>query len=592
MKNSIFSAFLPVIFFSLSQTAVSANLNDVDRSPTRFMYYQLGSHLPTESGHRDYSSPREVVNSDITLPIQIDLNSGERMFCNSQVSGFKDNGNPGGKGNHIKNFQFPMTSTMCEERWKASQTTPLCGIDSKTGKGKISHQGIDCRPPKPVGGIYKVVAVEDGEVTKVVNKADGSVRLKGAKSNIIWNYRHVVPVVGKGKFRKGDVLATITDLKIGSDGIQGTPVHLHLECMVLGVHRDCFPSVLVAYKKTLGLPFKIDSGQLAFNDCFEIAAGARVPKKTELECNSYLADVSDGTTSSTEVSGSTCIPPNVVPIEQRFTKSEKSRNFLALTVYRDESSGKFSRIGEIEDFPGWFDDSAAITDKDGGWIYAFNSDESGVGVSYYWLMKRTRYVPDKLHPTFRQLAFSMAGVPSAACDSNLNTTPEALKIYGNVNTAEKWCGRVKQYRNGWLGADGKSGHAKFYFEPDVPNFDSGLDLQSTDVLWSVLRTMYRHESGRDMVLDRLTFDRGISLGKDYLKHGKVLPKPYGQYLFKCDGNTTEPISSIPMLGKQVTVSLTTNELNTTKEALSNYKVYLLTKLNETTNLIEKIGATK
>ena len=105
----------------------AVELKDVDRSKTRFMYHELGRHLPTAKHLESYASPREVITSTIRLPLEIDISAGNQMYCNTQVYGYNDKGKPGQKGNHSKNFEYPQSSTMCEYRGGNKLTIDQCG---------------------------------------------------------------------------------------------------------------------------------------------------------------------------------------------------------------------------------------------------------------------------------------------------------------------------------------------------------------------------------------------------------------------------------------------------------------------------------
>jgi len=249
-------------------SAGELDIDDLPRSATGFSYYELGRHVPPRSGWANYLGGREVIHPTMRLPLEIDPAKGEHMYCNTQVWGFKDNGQPGGKSNNPINYTFPWTSTFCEQRWTDLQRTRRCGATRPR-----SHQGSDCRPPKPIADTYWMVAVEDGIVTLARRDL---VELVGT-SGIKWKYRHgatppsnIVPRNGRGvPVTKGTRLARVTDL--GS-----TPIHLHLESeRPAGSDLDNLPSLVLAYQRALGVGETAvrANGELEFDSRFEIRDG-------------------------------------------------------------------------------------------------------------------------------------------------------------------------------------------------------------------------------------------------------------------------------------------------------------------------------
>lgn len=589
-------AILLSIFFSWNSSA--AEITDVERSADKFSYHELGHHLPTSSGYPGYEDPRQLVSEDMVLPIKFDEKAGQRIYCNSQVFGFNQQGKSGGKGNHASNFTFPMSPTMCEIRWvKGKQLTELCGRDPGTNKLRTTHQGTDCRPPTPEGGVHDVVAVEDGVVFRIKEKADGSVYLE-ADSGVVYKYRHVskIGVKANTRVKKGDVLAKVSDLKIGANGTDGTPVHAHLECLIAQKYKDCFPSITLAYLKRLNLPYKVSERKLEFNDCFEIKKGASKPARSGAECGQS----SDGASSSAAAE-TACVVPDVLPMDKRQKKSETSRNFLALTVYRPEKGKPYSRIAELENFPGWTDNQSTIDTQD-GWIYAFDSDESGVGVSYYWLMKRARYLQNRLRPVVSDAAFSMAGVDPSFCSVDFAPTAEGINAADSPKEAKANCGKVMEYKTGYLA------HSKRYFSRNI-DWNTQIDLTNPDELWNWMRTMYRHESGREIVVGRETFDRGIKLAKEYLNNGNTLPRPYADYLYSCvsshngdSGTPSDQPARSAVLGgavdrgsqttQEAQTILTGLELTVMIEALSLYRKQQAEKVSVAEKLEKRLSGTR
>ena len=257
-------------------TAADIEIDDLPRTTGTFSYYQLGRHVPPRSGWANYIGGRTVIHPSIRLPLEIDPKQNEHMYCNTQVWGFKDNGRPTGKGNHLNNYTFPWTSTFCEKRNfpGVNQPTFRCGRDRR-GRPLQSHQGSDCRPPAPKADHYWMVAVEDGTVTEARRNLVTLVGVSGIK----WKYRHggtprreIVPG-RRGVFvTRGTRLAKVTDL--GS-----TPIHLHLESeRPAGSDRDNMPSLILAYQRASDLPETpiLASGELELDARYEIPEGTVV----------------------------------------------------------------------------------------------------------------------------------------------------------------------------------------------------------------------------------------------------------------------------------------------------------------------------
>lgn len=223
-------------------------------------------------------------------------------------------------------------------------------------------------------------------------------------------------------------------------------------------------------------------------------------------------------------SATDCQNPGVTPMSERVSKSELTRNFIALTVYAPAPGAPFRRVAEIEQFPGWTDQGEPVLDSDGGWIYAFEHDESGVGASYFWLLRRAQFTDPKLLPTPRQIAYSMAGVHPSRCSPDLQPTPEGLAAWAEA--APRWCGRVARYLDEWLAL------ARHYYHTP-PGPDDVLDFRDPDQLWQWMQVMYHHESGRTPVVDRATFDRGVRLATDFISAGDRLERPITDYLHPC-----------------------------------------------------------
>ncbi len=559
-----FSFLLATLLVCISHKTEAQEIDDLDRSPDKFSYYQLGRHVPPRSGHPGYSGARTVIAPDIGLPLAISPTSGEHMYCNTQVWGFREGGLPGGKSNDLKNFTFPWTDTFCEIRWAQSQRTRACGPSSP-----ISHQGTDCRPPKPVADKYWMVAVEDGKIA-VARK--NLVEVVGTKTTIRWKYRHGnMPVVTAGAtVRKGDKLAQVADLT-------STPIHLHLESeRPAGTDLDNFPSLIVAYQKALNNPFKIDGDQLALDPAFEILADNSPGACGEAENAPALSPGNDGfstlwchngsilglslngderkfvyfrpkTSSLRETVKADPILVTGKRVGNLFTGSAKhfhkqcgvqefavtgnwpdSSNEIILTGTRKQFSSdcnfrmkaemlSFSMLRDyvkpvpddrkslteitrnwgaitmpsadrtrwlpyVRSWPGLLA-AGEVTDSQGGVIPAFETDEAGVGLWWYWLIVRKGFGPQG-RPTLTEIARGIAGD---------HASDETIANYR---------------RNYWGLTDDYFGR--------LLNNDEPIDIGNAEPRWALAQVMFHHESGRTPLIDRDTFARGVQFGNDVI----------------------------------------------------------------------------
>lgn len=176
-------------------------------------------------------------------------------------------------------------------------------------------------------------------------------------------------------------------------------------------------------------------------------------------------------------------------IADRRSKTELTRNWGALTMYTPWENWH----GYIKNWPGLrigADGRPADvqTDTFGGTLMAFETDEAGVGIWWYWLLVRKGYGADGTvtsKPTLAELARGIAGAtaPAASIDNYVNA-------YTRL---------AQQYFSRPLGRDDR------------------VDITDADELWALGQTMFHHESGRTPLIDRATFDRGIQFGTDFMQ---------------------------------------------------------------------------
>jgi hypothetical protein len=215
----------------------------------------------------------------------------------------------------------------------------------------------------------------------------------------------------------------------------------------------------------------------------------------------FVRQQGEAPTGTTGVAAQTC-----GPVLDRQQKTELTRNWGAITMFVPwENWSAYIKL-----WPGLKvgADGRPVDvqiDRLGGSIMAFESDESGIGIWYYWLLVRKGFGKDGVptaSPTINQIARGIAGETATAA---------AVATYVNAYTtlSERYFGRR-------LG-------------PDEP-----ITIAAPDQLWALGQTMFHHESGRTPLIDRATFDRGVRFGTDFMA-GTFSDKD--AYLLTCD---TEP----------------------------------------------------
>lgn len=152
-------------------------------------------------------------------------------------------------------------------------------------------------------------------------------------------------------------------------------------------------------------------------------------------------------------------------------------------------------------------------DKNGGFIPALETDESGVGMWWYWLLVRKGYgdagEPTKM-PSLREIARGIAGD---------RTSPSAVSVYSNAYQV----------------------HGTRYFGRTI-GLDDPIDLNDAVQRWALGQTMFHHEAARAPLITRATFDRGISFGTDYMKNSF---RGVDGYLPPCEDEASDTIVAEP-----------------------------------------------
>ncbi len=194
------------------------------------------------------------------------------------------------------------------------------------------------------------------------------------------------------------------------------------------------------------------------------------------------------------------------------SKSERTCNFNALTLPRGKSLAEMPRY--IREWPG-LNPRGFLADKNGNQIIAFSSEQSGVGAWWYWVSRRARHGAGLSRKgfgatgrlTLKQLALAMSG------RTTINSSVRNFYLKPYLKFAMQYFGRP-------------IGENQF------------VDLRKADERWSLARTQFRLESGRNVLISRRSFDCGIRFGNDVMADfdavgvGKGAGKPIHHIRFK------------------------------------------------------------
>jgi hypothetical protein len=171
---------------------------------------------------------------------------------------------------------------------------------------------------------------------------------------------------------------------------------------------------------------------------------------------------------------------------ERKSKTEITRNWGAITMYVPWENW----LPYVKNWPGLSLDAnnlpfeKALQDKFGGFIPALETDESGVGIWWYWLAVRKAFT-EAGKPTFRQIAVGIAGEEAGEA---------AIQNYIGAYTRIS-----QQYFGRGIGAD------------------EAIDLTNPEQRWALAWTMFHHEAGRTPLISRAVFDCGVRLGGEAIR---------------------------------------------------------------------------
>jgi Caspase domain len=189
-----------------------------------FSYYAAGDLLP--------GSGDGVMDATDYAPHGVFPLEGPTAYVNSQIFGYggggwSGKGSPGGAESDPRNYGYPWRDNFCEFRgWKV----PAC--PSGTG-----HQGVDIRPATYKADHWRMFAIEDGSVEKLLEGA-GAVKVVSADKQRRWTYiGHVnvarwaeLGLVEGRPVKAGDALGVVANTMGGQP--RSTTLHLHLQLAV------------------------------------------------------------------------------------------------------------------------------------------------------------------------------------------------------------------------------------------------------------------------------------------------------------------------------------------------------------------------
>jgi hypothetical protein len=187
--------------------------------------------------------------------------------------------------------------------------------------------------------------------------------------------------------------------------------------------------------------------------------------------------------------------------------SFRTKNYGAITPETEPASWP----SYIVDWPDLRRD-VAIRDKFHHIVPAFSSDEAGIGLWWYWMVKRGGFGPNG-SVSFEQIAKKYAGTDDA--------TSPAVTAY------------VVDYTGLSSGAFGRA-----------VDKNESLHLGDLETRWNLARTMFQHESGKPVPFDRPIFEKGIALATAVINGGTAIPNagtPVCPAVPSCPAVTTCPV---------------------------------------------------
>lgn len=200
---------------------------------------------------------------------------------------------------------------------------------------------------------------------------------------------------------------------------------------------------------------------------------------------------------------------------ERRSITEITRNWGAITMY---VADWHDWLSYIRLWPGLKKDATGapagvMKDRFNGSVMAFETDEAGVGIWWYWVVVRKGFGVDG-QLTFRTLARGIAGDEASE---------EAVANY------------VRAYVR----------HGTLYFGRTLGPDDT-IALSNAEERWALAWTMFHHESGRRPLIDRATFECGVRLGGAATGAGdpeKFATIDYRQYTGACPGDAQRTVAA-------------------------------------------------
>jgi hypothetical protein len=445
----------PIVTLALASLIVQATVIAAN-AQIAFTYHAPGD-LVAGSGRND----RTIYFPDIMFPLAVGPSAGNvQAFAHSQIHPPADRN------------AYPWRDTYCEPReWSMS----LC----PTEKG---HQGDDISPFTNENVKWSAVAMDDGVVTQISPFTVVTIR---SKSNFYCRYMHLDPgsIAAAGlregqEIRRGALVGKVSNIM---DGTPSTSIHLHFDCYkIMGgkiVRLPVYTSLISAYRVAWGMEALNEGGKLGFDTARELPFGGVAPVPPP-----GMADTS-------------------LPI------SFRTKNYGAITPQTEPDFWpKYILI-----WPGLLDPKLAafqIRDKFAHIVPAFATDEEGIGLWWYWMVRRGEFGANGI-VTFERIALKYAGSEDV-------TSPE-----------------VREYLSDYTGLSLPIfGHSV--------SANENLNLADLDTRWNIARTMFQHESGKSGLFDRATFERGIALATTILNGGTVMPGPGTPSGPGTPGTPTEP----------------------------------------------------
>lgn len=196
------------------------------------------------------------------------------------------------------------------------------------------------------------------------------------------------------------------------------------------------------------------------------------------------------------------------------------------------------------------------TDTLGGTVPAFETDEAGVALWWFWVKQRKR---DQ---------FAAGGNP---------TFSEIARIYGGEDAS---AARAQNYLTQYQLI------ARQYFKPPVPTADTPIRIDDPEQRFALAWTMFHHEAGRRPLIDRPTFDRGVALAND------LIARQYQRLcLYTAAGCATpaDPAKPPPATDDIANLKARVAQLEAVNDRLSGQNAALRAELDRTRRELDQAG---